>query len=688
MTKPISPPRARGNRGKDLPAYVSNGLIGLRVRENPLQAGMAVVSGLAGVQPERRIEAIAAVPYPLAADIALDGLWLSDFPSEVTLLDQGYDFETAELTSRLRYKPAERQAEIQVVTFASRTAPTLVLQETTITVDAACQVQWRANIDARDVRGRQLERRLGTPGEKEPVCDGVILWTTEGELARCGIALLTEVAPEGERSQSEWDRSGPLSTTYKIRLAKDRPLRCRQVVSLAPQVMHVQPDHQAVRHAAHAKEKGFERLRADNRQAWRELWQSRIVIESDDDKWQALADAAFFYVNTSVHSASPASTSIYGLATWRDYHYYYGHVMWDVDAFAIPPLSVLQPEAARALLDFRSRSIEGARHNARLLGRDGIQFPWEAGPSSGEEATPGGATAAMREDHINLHVARGFGWFADTSGEENFLREKAWPVLAGVSDWLAGRVTKTGRGYEIKEVGGAAEREDVADNDAMTMMAGAVVLRRAIEAARQLGYPAPPVWGEIADGLRLPVRADDVIAAHDGYRKNEEKGATPGPLAGFFPYWFEQDEQVVTETLRFYLDAWQRYVGSPMFSALYGVWAAWAGDRVLSRKLMEEGFEKFQYGRFAQTLEYRLDTVESGVASGPFFANNAGFLTGLLFGLPGIRVSSAAPQEWPQREVVLPHGWHGLRCERLWVRGRSMKLIARQGDPRAALAYV
>jgi trehalose/maltose hydrolase-like predicted phosphorylase len=685
--KPISPPRARGSRGKDLPAYVSNGMIGLRVRENPFHAGMAIVAGLTGEHPERRIESIAAAPYPLAGDIALDGLWMSDFPTEVTLLDQAYDFETAELTSRFRYRAGEHQADVSVVTFASRTSPTLVLQETTINVGAACDVSWRASIDARDVRGRQLERRLGTPGEKEPACDGVVLWQTQGEHGRCGIALLTEVTPEAERSQSQWDRCGPLSTTYKIHLAKDRTMRCRQIVSLIPKVMHAEPDHQAVRLVADAKEKGFERLRADNRKVWNELWGSRIIIESNDGKWQALADAAFFYTMTSVHAASPASTSIYGLATWRDYHYYFGHVMWDVDAFAIPPLSVLQPDAARALLAFRSRSIEGARHNARLRARAGIQFPWEAGQSTGEEATPGGATAAMREDHINLHVARGFGWFADASGDPTFLREQTWPILCGVSDWLVDRVSKTRAGYEIKGVGGPAERKEMHDNDAMTLMAARVVLRRAQEAARQLGYDAPPTWAEVSDRLVLPVRADGAIADHDDYRKSEEKGATPGPLAGLFPYWFETDSNTEASTLRFYLDQWKGYVGSPMFSALYGVWAAWAGDRALALRMMEEGFARFQYGRFAQTLEYRLDTPKNeGVASGPFFANNAGFLTGLLFGLPGLKVSSAPPSEWPQRDIVLPQGWDAVRCERLCIRGETWSLSAPHGERRADLA--
>ncbi|RYG16017.1 MAG: glycoside hydrolase family 65 protein, partial [Caulobacteraceae bacterium] len=81
---PINPPEARGPRNGDLPAYVGNGLIGLRVREQPLQPGMCIVSGFAGEHPERRVEAAAPAPYPLAGDIALNKVWLSDQPSAVS----------------------------------------------------------------------------------------------------------------------------------------------------------------------------------------------------------------------------------------------------------------------------------------------------------------------------------------------------------------------------------------------------------------------------------------------------------------------------------------------------------------------------------------------------------------------------------------------------------------------------
>ena len=679
--RPISPPVEQGERGRDLPAYVSNGLVGLRVRETPLVAGMCIVSGFVGEHHEKRIEAAVAAPYPLGGDIALDGLWAGDQPWGLEPVDQAYDFATAELTTRFRARTADRIAEVEVVTFASRTHPTVVCQQVTVEVDAACDLMVRSRIDTNDLRGRMVERRLDTPGE-DPVCDGSMLWESEGALGQVGLAMVTRVEHEARRTQEPWDALGPLSTTYAQRAAKGRRLRFQTLVSLVPNTLHSQPHRHAVRMVAAAAQLGFDELRRRNRSVWRDLWRGRIRLVGAEPKWQAMADAAVFYLNASVHASSPSSTSIYGLATWRDYHYYFGHVMWDVDAFAIPPLTLLQPDAARAMVDFRSRGVPVARRNAQTLGRLGLQFPWEAGPREGEEAAPGGAGAAAREDHINMHVARAFAWYADATGDEQFLKEQAWPVLQGVADWFVDRVDRARSGYDLREGGGPAERQETDDNDAMTLMAARIVLERASRLAGTLGLEPRSAWRRVAEGLHLPMRADGVIASHDDYRVDEEKGATPSPLMGLFPYWADIDEETARKTLSFYLGLWKDYVGAPMLPALYGTWAAWAGDRALSLKLLEEGYGLYQYGRFQQTLEYRLDTVD-GVASGPFFANMGGFLTGLMFGLPGLKVGDVDPDQWPSRPVVLPQGWEAIVCGRLWVRGRPFRLEARHGADRA-----
>ena len=677
---PISPPPAKGALGDALPAYVSNGLIGLRVRETLTGGGMALLAGFVGVHPERGVEAIAQAPFPFGVDFAVDGVWASDAPQAVEPVEQAHDFATGELTTRVTLGLGGRRLDIEAVAFCSRAQPTIACHELTVTADGPCQLDWRSFVDVKGVGGRTEALRLDTPGEAEPVGDGVLRWQGIGAIGCCGVAFASEVSTQAERGQTLGHPLAPALTTHKVKLAAGRPVRLRQIVSLVPNALHAQPDFQAVRMLARALEFGFEALREDNRRCWADLWRGRIRLVGAERRWQALADAAFYYLNASTHAASPCSTSIFGLATWHDYHYYYGHVMWDIDAFAVEPLSLLQPQAARSLLDFRSRGLVAARNNAKLLGRDGVQFPWEASPLCYEEAAPGGGSGAWREDHINLHVARAFAQHAAATGDARFRRDQAWPVLAGVSDWVASRVTSGADGYAFLRQGGPAERAEAVDNDALTIMASKVVLDQAIATARGVGQDPPDVWSRLAEGLSPPMRADGAIAAHDGYRVTEEKGATPSPLMGLFPYGYPVDSETEARTLAFYLDQWPDYVGSPMLAALYGAWAAMAGDRDLALKLLDEGYGQYVIGRFDQTLEYRLDKMPGGAAAGPFFANIAGFVSGLLFGFTGVRIGEGDPADWPRRAACLPQGWSAIEVDRLWVRGRAMRLVARHGQ--------
>jgi len=136
------------------------------------------------------------------------------------------------------------------------------------------------------------------------------------------------------------------------------------------------PDRQAERLAALGAHQGFAKLRQATRAEWRELWKGRILLHGAGRGWQQRADAAFF-----LHEQLGARVFIrlhlhFGLATWHDYHYYYGHVMWDIETFSVPPLSLLQPETAAALPNTGSGLWKCARTNAQAMGRRGIQFPW------------------------------------------------------------------------------------------------------------------------------------------------------------------------------------------------------------------------------------------------------------------------------------------------------------------------
>jgi protein-glucosylgalactosylhydroxylysine glucosidase len=321
--------------------------------------------------------------------------------------------------------------------------------------------------------------------------------------------------------------------------------------------------------------------------------------------------------------------------------------------------------------------MNGARSNAQCFGRRGLQFPWESAPTTGEEAAPSPGTSAWHEDHISLDVALAFARYAQTTDDGNFLRDKAWPVLAGVADWIASRAHKGRHGWEIRRSMGIAERKEECDNEAFTMLSAQAVLEAALEVAALLKRPDGSQWREISRRLKLPTR-NGVLISHDNFRSNEEKGATPTPLMGIFPLGNLQGD-TAEATLDYYLPRAKDYIGSPMLSALYGVWAARKGNRKLALKMLEDGYASFVSDRFFQILEYRPDKFPEQPQAGPFFANMGGFLMSLLLGFPCLKLGWGDAQDWPQQKTVLPQGWQAIEVNRLWLKGRPMRLVARQG---------
>jgi trehalose/maltose hydrolase-like predicted phosphorylase len=669
---------------------VSNGLVGLRVLDIPLQPGVVLVSGYTGMHPEVQVDAAANAPYPLAGDLGLNGSWLQTAPHQAEFVDQRYDFSNGELTTRFLFRAAEATAEVEVLTFCSQKQPTIVCQEISIRVSTACELAIRSIVDISQILGRMWRRDLFPPGKEADGPDGSMAWESLSGESRCGIAYITTFRGDAnvKREVLDWGLETSLATEYKLRARPERTYRLQQIASVVPSQLHNDPDRQATRLVCRAAADGFDALREENRIEWNEHWKGRVLIDANDDRWQRLADAAFFYLNTSVHPSAPASTSMYGLAQWNDYHYYYGHVMWDIEFFCLPPLLFCQPDAAKTILEYRTKNLDAARQNAKLYGRRGIQFPWESGPLDGQESAPGAGQASWYEDHVTIDVAWAFIQYAHATGDARFLEEQVAPVLYGTADWITSRVTRTRGGFSFRQTMGIAERASASDDDAFTIMGAKIVLREAIDTAARLGAFAPPAWSEVLAGLSLPRHSrTGAILSHAGFRPTEEKGATPGPLAGLFPLGYEVDPRTERATLDYFLRLAPDYIGSPMLSPTYGVWATRLGDRRAATRLLDEGYVQLIGDRFLQTLEMSPAMFPDQPPSGPFFANLGGFLTALMFGFTGLRVDAGEPDTWARRPVVLPAGWRGIEIEQAWIRMEPARISARQGASRASIEF-
>jgi hypothetical protein len=122
-----------------------------------------------------------------------------------------------------------------------------------------------------------------------------------------------------------------------------------------------------------------------------------------------------------------------------------------------------------------------------------------------------------------------------------------------------------------------------------------------------------------------------------------------------------------------------------MLSALYPTWACRLGDRQRAARFLEDGYAAFTSERFMNVHEYRTDKFPEQPVSGPFIANIAGLLLNCYYGFTGLEPGPDDPATWSRRPVVMPAGWDGIEVDRVMVRGRPARLIARHGDAAARL---
>lgn len=686
MSSPLSPAPVKRRLPDALPPYLSNGVIGIRFPGVPYLTGTTMVNGFAGIHPSDGVEGFARAPFVLAADVQIAGVWASAAPEWIRVVEQRYEFATAELHTAWTFRVDGTTATIETTAFCSRTVPALAACDVQVRVDGPADVALAAGIDPTGVPGYADE--VAQPQDQGPNedVDGRLLWHSAGDISTVGMAYTTSFqgGAEAEREAASRDERGWFSTTYRVRARTDRRYRLSLLTAVVPVLSHARPDEQAGRLAAVGAKRGFDALRHDNAAAWRKLWLGRIELDGADARWQGITDASVFYLLSSTHSASLASTSLFGLAYWPNYHYYHGHVMWDIETFTVPPLLLLAPDSAHALLDYRFRHLMAAHHNAAMHGWRGAMYPWESCPEHGEESTPG--ARPYTEDHASSDVALAFAGYIHATGDADYARRIAWPVMRSVAEWIVSRVAATKRGYEILATVGPREVYQLVDNNAYTNMSAATALRAAADCATMIGETAPPLWRDIADGLVLPRdRRRGAIINHDGAKLTELQGGVPESAAGLFPIGYRASAKEEIATYRYAaVEQAPLYVGAPMLSALLPAYAARAGEAALAGELLERGYGDFINEPFLEPDEYPRSRTDRPRAS-PMFANLSGYLTSVLYGFTGIQLGHGDPATWSQLPVRLPEGWRGIHVERIWVRGGPASLDARAGTSAAEI---
>jgi trehalose/maltose hydrolase-like predicted phosphorylase len=244
--------------------------------------------------------------------------------------------------------------------------------------------------------------------------------------------------------------------------------------------------------------------------AWGQRWlASDLEIEGDEVAQRAVRFAVY-HLNSAANPEDPhVSISARGLTGEA----YLGHVFWDTEIFLLPFYSLTWPEAARALLRYRSHTLAGARAKAARLGYRGALYAWESA-DTGEEATPEYAygpdghlipiRCGSQEQHISADVAYAVWQYWLATEDVPFLLEAGAEILLETARFWASRATLEDDGqYHLRGVIGPDEYHEQVDDNAFTNVMAAWNLERGLAVADLLRTRWPEHWLALKERLGL-----------------------------------------------------------------------------------------------------------------------------------------------------------------------------------------
>lgn len=223
--------------------------------------------------------------------------------------------------------------------------------------------------------------------------------------------------------------------------------------------------------AAEALATGYETLLERHEAEWAKYWASSdLQIEGDEEIQRALRFTTYHILIAAPRHDERVSIGAKTLSGFG----YKGHVFWDTELFAVPPLTLSQPPLARNLLMYRYHNLAGARHKAQANGYEGAMYPWES-TDTGEETTPqwsdvqpDGSRIRIwtgdNEQHISTDIAYAVWQYWQWTGEDDFFTRYGAEMILDTAVFWGSRVEHRNGRYEITQQIGPDEYHENIDN--------------------------------------------------------------------------------------------------------------------------------------------------------------------------------------------------------------------------------
>ncbi|XP_029378965.1 protein-glucosylgalactosylhydroxylysine glucosidase [Echeneis naucrates] len=378
-------------------------------------------------------------------------------------------------------------------------------------------------------------------------------------------------------------------------------------------------------------------LRPSHEKAWKELWlQSKVEVTGSENLSKALIGCMFYLLSAfpSLHDTSRSfgGVSPGGLSNGGDGQDYWGHVFWDQDIWMYPGIALFYPKLARAVLEYRVGTIDGAKDNAQKQGFQGLKFPWESAVS-GREVCPEDIYG-QQEIHINGDVTLAFQHYLYLTEDLSMFREgRGSEVIYGVADYWVSRVSWSPEDQKYHLIGVMPPDEYYynVNNSVYTNTVAKFSLQFAVELADILQHPAPKEWKDVAEHIKIPFDQESQYHPEfDGYIKNQPVKQADTVMLGY-PLGLAMSPEVRRNDLKAYEPVTDPR-GPAMTWGMFAIGWLELGESEKAQRLLEKCFSNIQ-GPFQVWSE-----SSDGSGAVNFLTGMGGFLQAVLFGYTGFRV--------------------------------------------------
>lgn len=681
---------------------VSNGFLGVRGMravsrgEQQVIPARTYVAGLFDT-PGRGQSVPVLIPAPdwLRVRLLLAGGPLVHHPSDLAAYRMTLDKRRGMLLTDARLVAPDLAISLRSLRLVSRAEPALGLQLLRLGIEAgSTAIALEASFEGMHfgLVAEHVDRDIG-------------IWRTRHSAKRVAIAASARLWIDGrEIAPAE---HGPMHWRWTWSCHPEQIVEFERIVAVVRSDTPERHPGEAAQHTlSAARHRGWRGVVARHQDAWAERWQrSDVEVDGDAPAQQALR-FALYHLNGAANPADPQVSIGARALTGDDYH---GHVFWDTEIYLLPFYTMTWPEAARALLMYRYRTLDAAREKATRMGWRGALYAWES-TDTGAEATPDQVVGPDRrvvdvlcghqEQHISADIAYAVWQYWEASGDEAFLRDAGAEILCETARFWVSRaqLEPDGRRH-IRGVIGPDEYHETIDDNAFTNVMARRNIRRALDAiallrARWPGHAAAlatrigldeaelQLWPEAAETIATGRQADSgLFEQFEGYFALEDidlslyagrtvpmdvvlgrertqnsqvvKQADVVALLGLLPDEFPG--AAAAANYRYYAKRCSH--GSSLSAAMHGLAAARLGETAAAMEY------------FHHTAAIDLADTHVAIDGGVHIAGLGGMWLMTVFGFAGLALRDDGLALAPR----LPATWQGLAFAVEW-RGRRLRI--------------